>query len=271
MAKSRSRAAGANDNRRPPGTGGWSLRRALPLLAILLLTVGVYLSGIHKYLSLQTLVDSRESLRDWVVQHHASALALFALSYALLVALSIPGALLLTIMAGFLFGAVIGGMVTVVAATLGATLLFLAARTSLGEGLRGRAGPWLEKFRAGFQEDATSYLLFLRLVPVFPFWLVNLAPALLGVDLVTFIWTTAVGILPGTFAYAFAGAGLDSVAVAQKAALDACVAAGQSPCEMHLNASQLVTRELIFALVALGLVALAPILVKRWRRRAGRA
>ena len=89
-----------------------------------------------------------------------------------------------------------------------------------------RAGPWLQKFRAGFQRDAISYLLFLRLVPVFPFWLVNLALATTGVRLWTFTWTTFVGIVPGAIAFALAGAGLDSIAQAQKRVYEACVAAG---------------------------------------------
>lgn len=246
---------------------GNRLRRWLPLIVIVALSLGAYLSGIHRYLSFQSLLDSREQLRVWVTNHHLATLALFMLTYAAFVALSLPGALLLTLMAGFLFGAVLGGIVTVIAATVGATLIFLAARSSFGEGLRGRAGPWLEKFRKGFQEDATSYLLFLRLVPAFPFWLVNLAPALLGVDARTFVWTTFVGIMPGTFAYAFAGAGLDSIALAHKTAVDACLAAGGTACDMPIRASQLVTREVIFAFAALGLVALVPVLIKHLRRR----
>ena len=240
-------------------------RRALPLLVIVTISAVVYLTGLHRYLSLDALVDSREWLRDFVHAHYALSLLIFAGAYALFVALSVPGALLLTVMGGFLFGVIVGGLLTVFAATLGATLLFLAASTGLGEGLRDRAGPWLEKFRDGFQKDATSYMLFLRLVPVFPFWLVNLAPALLGVKLKTFVWTTALGILPGTFAYAFAGAGLDSVVLAQKEAIDACIAAGRTSCDMHVSPGQLVTRELVYAFAALGVVALIPVVIKRIR------
>ena len=116
-------------------------------------------------------------------------------------------------------------------------------------------------------QDAASYLLFLRLVPAFPFWLVNLAPALLGVPLRTFVWTTAVGIIPGTFAYSFAGAGLDSIAAAQKQAFLACVATGATDCKAHIYLHQLVTKELVLAFAALGVVALIPVVIKRWRAR----
>ena len=109
-------------------------------------------------------------------------------------------------------------------ATVGATIIFLIAKTSLGEPMAARAGPWLGKLRAGFQENALNYLLFLRLVPLFPFWLVNLAPGLLGVRLPTYLLGTFVGIIPGTFAFAFAGVGLDSVIEAQRAAYQACLA-----------------------------------------------
>ncbi|MBX9740561.1 MAG: TVP38/TMEM64 family protein [Beijerinckiaceae bacterium] len=254
-----------DDRRNPPAArSGW--RRAWPLLLIVAVTAAAYLSGVHRYLSFEALVESRERLREWVTLHYFASLFAFVGAYIVFVALSLPGALLLTIMSGFLYGVIVGGVATTIGATIGATLLFLAASTSLGEGLRSRAGPWLERFREGFQKDATSYLLFLRLVPVFPFWLVNLAPALLGVNVRTFVWTTAVGIVPGTFAYAFAGAGLDSVVAAHRAAKDACMAAGAAACDMQISPGQLVTRELVLALAALGCVALLPVLIKRFRR-----
>ena len=112
------------------------------------------------------------------------------------------------------------------AATIGATMVFLIARTALGETLSARAGPWLAKLSDGFKEDALSYLLFLRLVPAFPFWFVNIAPAVLGVPLKTYVIGTFFGIIPATFAFASAGAGLDSVVVAAKPEYAACVAEG---------------------------------------------
>jgi uncharacterized membrane protein YdjX (TVP38/TMEM64 family) len=146
----------------------------------------------------------------------------------------------------------------------------MVARTSFGEVLRLKAGPFLSRLQAGFEQDAASYMLFLRLVPAFPFWAVNLVPALLGIPLRTFVWTTALGIIPGTFAFAFAGAGIDSVASAQKQAYEDCLASGAQGCQMQLSLHQIVTPQLIGALVALGLVALIPVLVRRWRAAAAR-
>ncbi len=125
----------------------------------------------------------------------------FVALYAAVVALSLPGGAVLTMAGGFLFGWLLGGLASIVGATIGASIVFLIARSALGEFLAARAGPWLSRFRQGFQDDAFSYLLFLRLVPIFPFWLVNLAPALLGVGFVTYVATTFLGIIPGTFAY----------------------------------------------------------------------
>ena len=243
--------------------------RFLPLILLGAASAALIASGAHHYLSVENLLASRDYLQTRIEAHRLLALAVYALVYIGAVALSLPGALLLTITGGFLFGGLVGGAATSVAATIGATLIFLAARTSLGVFLRNRAGPWLTKLSAGFERDAASYMLFLRLVPVFPFWLVNLAPALLGAPLRTFVWTTFVGILPGTFAYSFAGAGLDSVAAAQKQAFEACLATGALDCKAHIYLNQLVTKELIFAFAALGVVALIPVLLRRWRGGAG--
>ncbi len=248
-----------------PARASW--QRYLPLLVIAVALAGVWYSGVTQYLSFEQLLASRAKLAGFIDANLALSLLIYAGIYVVAVALSVPGALILTIAGGFLFGGWLGGAVTVVAATLGATLLFLAARTSLGETLAARAGPWIGKLRDGFQQDEVSYMLFLRLVPVFPFWLVNLAPAILGVNLRTFIWTTFVGVMPGTFAYSLAGAGLDSIAEAQKKTFDACMAAGQAGCTISISPQQLVTRELILAFAAIGLVALIPVVIKKLRAR----
>jgi len=246
------------------------LRRWLPLgLIVAAMAVAIW-QGWYRYLTLESLVAHETALKSTVSTHLAGALALYALIYIVVVALSLPGGLLLTLAGGLLFGWFLGGMVTVGAATIGATLVFLIARTSLGTALADRAGPRLNALREGFRQEAMSYLLFLRLVPVFPFWLVNIAPALLGVPLSTYVVGTIVGIVPGTFAFAFVGAGLDSVIEAQRASFEACLAAaaakGASPdtaCSLGIDASALVTPGLLAALVALGVLALVPIAAKK--------
>jgi uncharacterized membrane protein YdjX (TVP38/TMEM64 family) len=247
------------------------LKRLWPLLLLIAATALAFAMGWHRYLSLQVLAENREALRAYIGAHMALSLAVFVAIYAAAVALSLPGGAVLTIAGGLLFGWLVGGLAAILAATIGATAVFLIARSALSEVLAARAGPWLSRFREGFQEDAFNYLLFLRLVPIFPFWLVNLAPGLLGVSFRTYVVTTILGIIPGTFAFALAGNGLDSVIEAQQAHYQSCLAkmgtGGQESCSYTLDPGTLLTPELIVGLVALGLVALIPVAVK-WYKRA---
>jgi len=252
------------------GATSW-LKRLWPLLLLLAAGGLVFAMGWHRYLTLEQLADNRETLRTYIESNLLLALAAFVALYAVTTALSLPGGAVLTIAGGFLFGWIVGGIASVVAATIGATVVFVIAKSALSDVLESRAGPWLSRFREGFHEDAFSYLLFLRLVPIFPFWLVNLAPGLLGVPFTTYVVTTFLGIIPGTFAFALAGNGLDSVIEAQQAAHQSCLAkagqGGQELCPYGLDPSALLTPELIVGLVALGLVSLIPVGVKWFRRR----
>jgi uncharacterized membrane protein YdjX (TVP38/TMEM64 family) len=252
------------------GALAWA-KRLWPLLLLLAATGFAFAMGWHRLLSLQRLVESRDALRASIEGRTVLAILAFMAVYAATVALSLPGAAVLTVTGGFLFGWFWGGVASMVAATVGAVIVFLIARSALGEPLAARAGPWLSKLRQGFQEDGFSYLLFLRLVPIFPFWLVNLAPALLGVGLGTYVLATVFGIIPGSFAYSIAGKGLDSVIVAQQAAHQSCLAKmgsdAEELCPYVLEPGVLVTPGLVAGLVALGLVALIPIAVKRLRRK----
>ncbi|MBB4304685.1 putative membrane protein YdjX (TVP38/TMEM64 family) [Rhodobium orientis] len=237
-------------------------KRWVPLVAILALMVAGYLAGWHDYLSLSELIRHRGTVAGFIADNRVTSILIYAAVYALVIALSFPGGSFLTIAGGLFFGWLVGGLVTVVAATLGATAIFLAARTSLGDALRARAGPRLSQLSEGFRKDAASYLLFLRLTPIFPFWLVNLAPALFHVPLGTYVLTTVVGIIPGTFAYAVFGSGLDSVIAAQEQANPGCGASGTC----SIDTSAILTPELIAAFVLLGVVALIPAALKKWRR-----
>ena len=226
----------------------------------------------HRYLTLQELIARREALRAAIAGNMPLALLAFMAIYAATIALSLPGGAVLTLAGGFLFGWFLGGLASMVAATAGAILVFLVARSALGEPLAARAGPWLSRLRVGFKENAFNYLLFLRLVPIFPFWLVNLAPAILGVGLSTYVLATVIGIIPGTFAYSIAGNGLDSLIEAQQAAHQSCLAKmgpdAEKSCPYILEPSALLTPGLLAGLVALGVVALIPIAVKRLKRKA---
>jgi uncharacterized membrane protein YdjX (TVP38/TMEM64 family) len=245
---------------------GFSALRLWPLLVVALAFAVVYGLGWHRELSWHTLIRHRAVIDAFVAAHRLAAVAAFIALYVAVAALSIPAGAVLTTIGGFLFGTVVGGLSAVVGATIGATIVFLIARSAIGEHLLRRAGPLAAKFAAGFRADAFSYMLFLRLVP-FPFWLVNLAPALFGVRLTTFVTATAIGIIPASFAFAFFGAGLDSAISAHAEAYHACLAAGRGDCRTDFDPAVMLTPELLAALVLLAVLGLIPVAVKRWRRR----
>lgn len=190
------------------GEQGRRLRRLLPLALLLLALVLVFASGAHEALRFETLRRHHAALLAFVAERPIASALVYVVVYAAATALSVPGGLVLTLAGGFLFGTALATCLVVLGATTGAVLLFLVARTALGEPLRARAGPWLARMAEGFRKDAFHYLLVLRLVPIFPFWLVNLVPALLGVPLRSFVLATAIGIVPGSLVYASVGAGL---------------------------------------------------------------
>jgi uncharacterized membrane protein YdjX (TVP38/TMEM64 family) len=242
--------------------------RLVPLGVIVLLSVIVIATGWYRELSPAALLERRAAIDSLMAEHRLAALAAFTAIYAVAVALSVPGAVFLTICGGIVFGGFIGGLAALVGATIGATVVFLVAKTALGDCLTRRVGCHTEKLAAGFCADAFNYLLFLRLVPLFPFWLVNLVPALCGVRLATFVAATALGIIPGTFAFAYFGAGLDSAVTAQTAAYRVCMAAALPDCRLELDPSAALTPQFIAGLVALGLLALLPVAIRRlkaWR------
>jgi uncharacterized membrane protein YdjX (TVP38/TMEM64 family) len=252
-----------------PAAGRVSLARLAPVVVLLAIMAAVFAMGWHRHLSLETLVQHRTALAAFVAAHYATALGAFMAIYVAAVALSIPGAFLLTLTAGVLFGTIVGGIAVVIAATIGASIIFLIARSAFAAYVVRRAGPRLTRIVDGFCADAFSYLLFLRLVPLFPFFLVNLAPALVGVRLPVFVAATAIGIIPATLVFASVGAGLDSVIRAQDAVHQSCIASGRSDCQLDFALSAVLTPQLVGALVALGLLALVPVIVKRvFMRRA---
>jgi len=257
----------------PPSlTGGannpkFSLRRACPLVLLVVVSAVVFAMGWHRQLSFETVARHHEALRDFIALHEVSAVAAYIALYIAAVALSVPVGFYFTVIGGILFGTILGGLAALVGATTGAVCIFLIARSAIGEHFVRRAGPLAEKLAHGFRADAFSYLLFLRLVPIFPFWLINLVAALAGVRLATFASATALGIVPATFAFAFVGAGLDSVIAAQQAAYHSCLAAGRADCRLTFHMNAAITPELLAALATLGVVALIPVVVKRIRNR----
>jgi uncharacterized membrane protein YdjX (TVP38/TMEM64 family) len=239
----------------------------MPLMAVVVLAVIGFVTIGRTGISLEALIRHRMAIDGFVTEHRILAVLVYIALYIATVALSVPGAAFLTVSGGFLFGLVVGASAAVIGATTGATLIFLVARTALGEPLLRWAGPRAIKLAHGFRSDAFSYLLFLRLVPVFPFFLVNLVPAFAGVRLGAFVAATALGVIPAAVVYAFAGTGLDSVIAAQNNSYRDCLAAGRTDCAMTFEAGDILTPQLIGALVALGVLALVPVVVKRLRAR----
>ena len=235
----------------PAKRGAFAARRFVPLAVLAAGLAAFFIFRLDRYLSLSALADHREALLAWVKEQGALGPIIFIAVYAAAVATSVPGGLVLTVAGGFLFGTLLGAICSVVGATIGATAVFLAARTALAEPLRARAGATLQKMEAGFQKNAASYMLHLRLVPIYPFWLVNLVPALLGVPLTTYLWTTLVGIIPGSAVYASVGNGLGEL-----------LETGQMP-----NLSIFARPAILVPLVALGLLSLAPVVYKGMKAR----
>lgn len=182
------------------------LRRLLPVVILLLGLALFLLFGLERYFSFEMLSRHHGELTAWVAAHVALAAFIFVLFYALAVAFSLPIAVVITPVGGFLFGVWLGAVLSVIGATLGSVALFLAARTAFYDLFRARAGATLARLEEGFRRDSFNYLLFLRLVPVFPFWLVNIVPALLGVKLGPYALATVIGIVPGAVVYASVGA-----------------------------------------------------------------
>ena len=242
-----------------------------PLALLVAMGFLVLAFGWQDLLTLKAVGLNYELLQKFIATHLPIAIALYTVAYTAVVALSLPCALVLTLAGGLLFGWKIAAPATVIAATAGSTIVFLVARSSLGAVMASRVGPWIARLRKGFSENALSYLLFLRLVPAFPFVVVNLAAAVLDVPLRTYVLGTFLGIIPGTTAIAVAGAGLGSVIKAQNRSYHACVAAQSTDpgvtCPYRIDTSALLTRELILALVLLGIVALIPVALKMWRAR----
>ena len=237
----------------PTKREGSAVRRLWPVGLLLLALVLLTLFGPDNATLFEALRTHRAEMLSLVAEYAVIADLLFAVIYAVAIAFSIPGGAMMTIIGGFLFGPLRTTLYVIFAATLGATALFLIARGAVGDRLRSRAGPWIAKMEAGFQNNAMSYLLVLRLVPLFPFFVVNLVPAFLGVPLRTYVIATFFGIIPGTFVFALAGGGLGS----------ALEASGE------FSVSSILTPEVIAALVGLAVLALIPVVYKKYRARQG--
>ena len=229
-------------------SGLWpSVRRFGPLALVAALVIAAFASGVTRHLSLHELRARHLELEALVKAHPLAALGAYVLTYTLVVALSLPAALVMTLTGGLLFGAWVGGGAAALGCTLGAAILFLICRTAAGDVLKARAGPTAAKIEAGVRRDAFSYILILRLVPVMPFWLANLALGFIDIPLRVFVAASFLGIAPVSLIYAGLGSGLDHL-----------FAHHQRP-DLHL----VMHANILLPLLGLAILSLAPI---AWRR-----
>jgi len=189
----------------------FSPARLIPIVVLIGGLITFFALDFDKYVTLSALAENRQLLADWVHYNGTVAYVVYVAVYAVATAFSLPAAAIITISGGFLFGPWLGSGLSVIGATLGAIALFLVARYAFADLLRERAGPAIRKMEVGFQENALSYMLFLRLIPAFPFFVVNLVPALLGVGFGTYTFGTFFGIIPASLVYASLGDGFSAV------------------------------------------------------------
>lgn len=238
----------------------------------MLIAGGIAISafGLSEYLSLSSIVESRDALLDYVNERPFTTAAIYSVAYVLAVVFSVPGGSFLTIVGGILFGGLVGGLITTVVATFGSVCVYLVARTALGDWMRRRAirmGPRVARVTEGFRTNAFYVIVVLRLVPVMPYWASNAVPALFGVGIWVFIGATLIGLLPWTVSFAFFGAALDEIVEAQEIANPGCAEAGTC----QLDFSEVSAGPIIIGLVV-ALVSLIPVFAHWWtRRRARRA
>ncbi|MEJ0020921.1 MAG: TVP38/TMEM64 family protein [Acetobacteraceae bacterium] len=228
------------------------LLRFWPLGLLLVAGATIWASGLASQISWANLARHQSSLASWIAEHPLTAPAAFTLCYAVAVAVSLPQASILTISAGLLFGSLRGGALTVAGASAGAIALFLIVRHGFADAVAARGGRLSERLRQALQRDGFSYLLAIRLVPLFPFWLVNLAAALSGMRLIPYAAATVIGIMPVTFIYASIGSGLGQV-----------LAAGEQP-----DIATVFAPRFLLPLAGLAVLALLPVAWRRWRHDA---
>ena len=223
--------------------------RLLPLLVIAGALAAFFGLGLNQYFSLVALEQNRDVLKSYVEGNLAIALLAFIGIYAAAVSISVPGASILTIFGGFLFGLWYGTAAVVIGATIGATIIFYVTRTAMGDVLRDKASGFVKRMEEGFREDAFSYLFSLRLIPAVPFWVLNIVPGILGVKARDYILATFLGIIPATFVYVSIGNGIDAV-----------FDAGEQP----TLSGVLFKPEIILPIVGLALLGLMPVIYKKF-------
>ena len=235
-----------------PQTAAVNWRRLLPLVVIIAVALYGFIAW-RDILSFETLSQNRAAIEAWRDANYLLSVVAFMAIYIAIVTFSLPGAAVISLTGGFLFGLFPGVVFNVVSATIGATGIFLAAKWGLGDYLSRRidqSGGAMRQIQAGLQKNQISYLLLMRLVPAFPFFLANLVPAFSGIGLRNFVWTTFFGIIPGGLVYTWIGSGLGDV-----------LARGEAP-----NLNVVFEWQILLPILGLCLLSALPIILRRFKK-----
>ncbi|MDD5772687.1 MAG: TVP38/TMEM64 family protein [bacterium] len=216
-------------------------KKILIIFTIILMFLVIKFTGIAAYLTFENLRNNKENLKAFVGHNYLLSVVIYIFIYIITVSLSIPGAVILTLAGGYLFGTINGAVYVNIGATIGAGLVFLAARYLLGEWIQKRYKDRLVKFNDEINENGYKYLLIMRFIPVFPFFLINILAALTAIPFITFVWTTSVGIIPGSLVYTFAGSQLNTIS----------------------SLKDILSSKIIFAFLLLAVFAFIPVIKKK--------
>lgn len=225
--------------------------RWLPIIIVLGAMIVVYVTGLYHYFSFEVLKEKHELLLIFEREHPFLSPLIFIALFIVVVAVSLPVADILAVLGGFLFTFPWSMIYVLIGATTGACILYLAASFAIQDFLLQKAAPFFKKMKNNFQKDAWCYLLFLRFIPLFPFWLVNIVPAFFKIRFFTYFWTTFIGIIPLTYLHVEIGGGLNTLLEKHE----------------HFSIHALFNPQMRIALVLLGFFALAPLAIKKWAKK----
>ena len=207
--------------------------------------------GWTDYVSLESFRTRQLGIVAFIKSEYYLSILIFIGLYVVSTALSIPGALILTMIGGYLFGALLGAFFSLIGAVVGASILFIAARSAFGDLFKPKMGSSVERMRKELTKNAFFYLLALRLAPIFPFFVINIAPAFLNISFSNYFFASLLGMIPGTAVYALMGSGLHKTLMAG---------------ERFYNIPN-VSLEFLAGLVGLAVLSLVPILIRRWKNK----
>jgi uncharacterized membrane protein YdjX (TVP38/TMEM64 family) len=220
-------------------------RNVVLLLLFIGIIIALRLSGVGDLLTFENLQKNKDALLAYVRDNAVTSILVYIVTYVVVIALNLPGGAVLTMAGGYLFGTLPAVLYVNIGATAGAMLAFLSARYLLGDRLQERYRDRLDKFNKEMERNGSRYLLTLRLIPVFPFFVVNFLAGLTRVPFGTFAWTTSLGIIPGTAVFAYAGHQLEHVR----------------------SISDIFTGKVLSAFLILAAFTLAPAIIDRFRHR----